>query len=418
MRVELVNPVAADEIGGWARAMTTAFLRDPDAPDAARRVKMLRDRWDAERAWGGREGGRWVATLRSEARRMTVPGCECGAPDLQIDALTNVTVAATHRRRGVMSEMLKASLRAAHERGEAASALIAAEWPIYGRFGYAPATLSADYELLRARSGARCNGDASRLRQVEREEFGALAPDVFAASRRQRSGQLDRPTWWWAHQFGLDGHQPSTEAPRNLLVHDGEHGPDGILGWSPADGGWVGLLPPLGRIGASLTTSTDQAYRDIWAYLTGIDGVDTVTLHGRPVDERARWLLADARTLMMSHHFDFLWLRLLDVPAALRARRCAVDGELTLDVVDEDGDGFTAGRYTLAADTNGATACERTRNRADVEVSQRALASAYLGGFRLASLAPGATRELRPGALARLDAMLATPLAPWNTTWF
>ena len=418
MALELVNPVAVDEIGGWARAMVTAFLGDPDAPDAARRAALLRDRWDGERAWGGREGEHWVATLRSEARRMTVPGCEHGAPDLQIDALTNVTVAATHRRRGLMREMLSAALRAAHERGDAASALIAAEWPIYGRFGYAPATLSADYELLRARPGARCDGDPTRLRQVERKEFGALAPHVFAAARRQRSGQLDRPTWWWAHQFGLDGHEPAKEAPRNLLVHDGEHGPDGLLGWSPTDGGWVGLLPPLGRIRASLTAATYGAYRNIWAYLTGIDGSRTITLPGRPVDERARWLLADARTLMMSRHFDFLWLRLLDVPAALRARRCAVEGELTLEVLDEDGDGFAAGRYTLTADTSGATVCERTRNRADVELSQRALASAYLGGFRLASLAPWAARELRSGALARLDAMLATPLAPWNTTWF
>ncbi len=418
MAVELVNPVTVDEVGGWSRAMATTFLRDPDGPDAARRVAMLRDRWDPERAWGGREDGRWVATLRSEARRMTVAGCEHGAPDLQIDALTNVTVAATHRRRGLMREMLSASLRAAHERGEAVSALIAAEWPIYGRFGYAPATLSADYELLRARPGASCDAPPSRLRQVEREQFAALAPDVFAAARRRRAGQLDRPRWWWAHQFGLDGHEPAKEAPKNLLVHDGGEGPDGLVGWGPTDGGWVGLLPPLGRIDASLTAATDEAYRDIWAYLTGIDGVEAVTLHGRPVDERVRWLLADARTLMMSRHFDFLWLRLLDIPVALGARRCAVEGELTLEILDTDGEGFAAGRYTLAADRSGVTVCERTRNPADVELSQRALASAYLGGFRLASLAPWAARELRSGALARLDAMLATPLAPWNTTWF
>jgi predicted acetyltransferase len=415
--VELVNPVAAEEIEAWARAMATTFLHDPTASEATWQVGILRDRWHPERAWGARERGRWVATLRTEPRSMTVVGSERGAPDLEIDALTNVTVAATHRRRGLMSQLLSSSLRAAHERGEAASALIAAEWPIYGRFGYAPATLSADYELLRSRPGARCEGDPSRLRQVEREEFGALAPDVFGAARRQRAGQLDRPGWWWANRFGLEGREPAHELPKSLFVHEGERGPDGLLGWSPADS-WAGLLPPLGGVAASLTAASDDAYRDLWAYLTGIDGVDTIVLNGRPADERARWMLADGRTLLMRRHFDFLWLRLLDVPAALSARRCAVEGELTLEVVDEDGDCFAAGRYALTAGADGMTVCERTGARADLRLTQRALAAAYLGGFALSGMAPGAARELRQGALTRLEAMLATPLAPWNATWF
>jgi predicted acetyltransferase len=91
-----------------------------------------------------------------------------------------------------MARMLGESLAAARARGDAISVLIAAEWPIYGRFGYAPATLSADYILHRSRPGANCSGDPTRVRQVEREEFGDVAPAVYSAARRQQAGQIDR----------------------------------------------------------------------------------------------------------------------------------------------------------------------------------------------------------------------------------
>jgi predicted acetyltransferase len=168
-----------------------------------------------------------------------------------------------------------------------------------------------------------------------------------------------------------------------------------------------------------LATANDAAYRDLWRYLTGIDGSDEVQLANRPVDEPVRWLLHDARTLVMTQQVDFVWLRLLDVPRALSARAYAVPGELVLEVADDDGGRFAAGRYRLSADATGAH-CERTDATADLEITQRALASIYLGGFRLGALAlgGGVPRENTPGALARTDAMFGTGLAPWNATWF
>ena len=134
--------------------MATTFLNDPNGPDEQRHIDLLTRRWEPERAWGVRDRGRWVATLRSERRRFTSPGPEGGTCELSAHALTNVTVAATHRRRGLMAQMLDGSLRDARQRDEPVSILIAAEWPIYGRFGYAPATLSADYVFRRTRPGA------------------------------------------------------------------------------------------------------------------------------------------------------------------------------------------------------------------------------------------------------------------------
>jgi predicted acetyltransferase len=414
---ELVNPIAPEEIPAWARSMATTFLGDPAGPDSARRRGLLESVWDSDRAWGARAQGRWVATLRTETRMLSVPGAGTATADLRADALTNITVAASHRRQGLMRQMLTGSLRAARERGDALSILLAAEWPIYGRFGYAPATLSADYLLRRSRRGSACAGDPSRVRIVDSAEFGRIAPDVFARARRQRAGQLDRAGGWWDRVLGLGGFIPSPSMPPNLCVHEGDGGPDGILGWK-SDGAF-GLVPPFGRVDVSwLSAATDEAYHNLWAYLTGIDIVDELRLSARPVDERVRWLLPDARTLVMTEQVDFLWLRLLDVPAALSARRYAGPGEMVLEVIDDGPDDFTGGRYRLAADGDDVT-CERTDRTADVVLDQRALASIYLGGFRLEGRAlDGTAHEQNPGALARMSMMFSTPLAPWDATWF
>jgi predicted acetyltransferase len=396
--------------------MSATFLDDPDSAQTARRIEVLTRSWDPQRTWGARDRGRWVATLRTEARTLSVPGPGTDTLDVQVDALTNVTVAATHRRQGLMRGMLEDSLRAAGERGDALSILIAAEWPIYGRFGYAPATLSADYVLHRRRVGAAGFGDPARVRHVEREEFGELAPAIYARARRERAGQIDRAASWWDRVLGRDGFAPLEDLPHNWLVHDGDDGPDGLLAWKAS--GDFGLIPPLADVTVwDLASAGEDAYGDLWAYLAGIDAVERLTVANRPVDERVRWLLGDARALVMSEQVDFLWLRVLDVPAALAARRYAVPGEVVLEVVDPDALGSAAGRYRLRSDGEQAD-CERTDAPADLEIAQRALASIYLGGFRLHELPAGAAQERTAGAFALVDLMFSTPLAPWDATWF
>ncbi len=414
---ELVHPVPADAVGPWTRAMAATFLGDPDGDGTARRIELLSRQWDPARSWGVRDRGRWVATLRTESRRLSLPGDSGWCPELAVDAVTNVTVAATHRRRGLMSRMLEDALRAARERGDAVSILIAAEWPIYGRFGYAPATAGADYLFRRSRPGARCAGAPGAVRQVERAEFGAVAPAVFAAACRRWPGQVNRDPEWWHRVLGLEGYPPSDSLPHHWLIHEGEHGPDGLLAWRAT--GDFGLIPPLATAEVwDLTAATGAAYRDLWAYLSGIDAVDDIRLSDRPVDEPVRWLLDDARTLVMTQQVDFLWLRLLDVPAALSARRYAAPGDLVLEVIDEDVHRFASGRYRLTANGD-AVQCAPTGDPPDVEITQQALATIYLGGFRLEPLLLAeAAAERTPGALTRLDLMFSTARTPWNATWF
>jgi predicted acetyltransferase len=414
---EFVHPVPRDDARNFLRTLATTFLENPYEEQFEKYAQRWLRNWDNYRVWGYRDAGRYVATLGTEPRMLTVPGPRGSTRDLVADALTAVTVSATHRRRGFLSTMLGASLEAAKQRGDAVSILIAAEWPIYGRFGYSPAADGVTYAYHPRRPHAALPPPpAGSVRAVEPDELGDVAPRVFEQARRLRAGQVDRPHPWWDRRLGLDGYEPLGKRA-TWYVHEGPDGIDGLLAWTATRG--FGLVGPLGAIRVEEFAATnDAAYRDLWAYLSGIDVVDEIVLDSRPVDEPIRWLLPDARSIMPQESFDYLWLRLLDVPAALSARAYAVPGRVVLDVVDDDLGGYARGRYVLEAGDDDAK-CTPTDEPAELRVSQRALASAYLGGFRLRHRTlVGEVTELVDGALDRADVMFATALAPWCQTGF
>ncbi|MEP7179557.1 MAG: GNAT family N-acetyltransferase [Pseudonocardiales bacterium] len=417
--IEIVNPVAVDEVRPWLAALATTFLDDTAGETFDRMVEMWRRDWYSDRCWGARAGGRWVATLATEPRSISIPGAGGTNVDVAADALTAVTVGATHRRRGLLTQMLSASLRGAKDRGEPLSILIAAEWPIYGRFGYAPASLASNYTLFtRARDTLLTPTGTGSLRQVEQADLGDIAPAVFEASRTLRAGGVDRRGEWWKRGLGLEGYQPINHGKTpNYILHESDGVPDGLLRWAGSrDFELTGELAAVSV--ADLITATPAAYRNLWAYLAGLDVVGEVTLQRRPVDEPIRWLLSDGRALRQTYTGDDIWVRLLDVPAALSARGYASSARVVLDVVDDDMGGYASGRYVLDAGNDG-TECTATTATADLRISQRTLASLYLGGFTLRHLAiVGSVEELTPGALSRTDALFSTTLPPWNATGF
>jgi predicted acetyltransferase len=252
------------------------------------------------------------------------------------------------------------------------------------------------------------------VRQVEQDELGKVAPEVFEAARRLRPGQVDRPTPWWDRRLALDGYEQIGKRP-NWFVHEGPDGADGVLAWRVSRD--FDLSGRLGGIEVEeFVAATDDAYRDLWAYLGGIDAIEEIKLTDRPIDEPIRWLLPDARALETTLLFDYVWVRLLDVPAALSARSYAVGGRVVLDVVDPNLGGYGAGRFALDVDGEAAV-CAPTTDAADLRVSQRALAACYLGGHRLRQLIDG-VEERTPGALDRADLMFSVPRPPWNQTGF
>ncbi|WP_375498712.1 GNAT family N-acetyltransferase [uncultured Jatrophihabitans sp.] len=417
MAPELVHPVPSDDVEGWSRQLILALMGDIHGDEFTTDVERRRGFLDPDRTWGARERGQWVATLATLARTITVPGCGGDNVELAADALTGVSVAATHRRRGLLRTMLTTSLQAAAERGDALSMLVAAEWPIYGRFGYAPAVDGASYTFRPRRSGGVAAADPHSVRAVDLAEAATLAPVIFDAACRLRAGQVQRLPQWWTRPFGAAGAAPQPSARASWYVHEGPNGPDGMLCWRTTRD--FDLTGPLAAIDVpQFFAATPEAYRDLWGYLAGMDVVDEVNLGERAVDEQVRFLLADARALETKTVFDHVWLRLLDVPAALSARAYGVEGSLVLDVVDTAEPGYGAGRYELVSDISGAR-CTRTTAPADLRIDQRDLASVYLGGHRLHEVAiAGRVEELTPGALDRASVMFATTLLPVNQTGF
>jgi predicted acetyltransferase len=415
--LDIVNPVPEGEARGWVASLATTFMGDPYGDEFPKRVERWRREWFPERTWGVQDGGRWIATLATEPRTVTVPGADGTTVDVEADALTGVTVAATHRRRGLLKRMIGQSLERAKQAGEPFSVLIAAEWPIYGRYGYAPAAWTARYVYSpRLRGAAITPVGEGRVRHVEPDALGTVAPAVFDRARRRRAGQVDRRGLWWAKRLGLDGFGVLGPSP-HWLVHEGRDGVDGILAWRATRD--FDLDGAMGAIEIQeLVAASDEAYRNLWAYLSGMDVVGEVTLYGGAVDEPVRWLLGDGRALRQEYRGDHLWIRLLDVPASLSKRGYASAGRLVLDIVDDAGGGYATGRYLLDVSPDGAS-CTATTESADLVLSQQALASAYLGGTSLRErrIAGGAD-EQTPGSLGRFDAMFATALAPWNATMF
>jgi predicted acetyltransferase len=416
--IDIRNPIPVDQVDGWLTALNTALLGSPYLPDFARRIAIYRREWDPERVWGAQVDGRWIATLATEARRLSVPGSAGTTEEVVADGVTGVSVSATHRRRGLLTAMLGASQQAARDRGEPVSILIAAEWGIYGRYGYAPASDQTDYIYYPRRPHAAiAPSGTGTVRQIEPDEAAGFAATLYDRARRQRVGQIDRPGDWWSRRLGLDGYERPAETRPHWIVREGPDGPDGLLAWRV-----TGDFEVDGTMGSlevqDLIAANDDAYRDLWAYLSGIDLIGEISLPAGPVDESARWLTGDGRALRAAHTGDGLWLRLLDVPAALAARRYAVADRLVLDVLDAAPGGYGQGRFALDGGPDGAQ-CSTTTESADLQVTQPALAAVYLGGRSLRQVAvAGGVVEVRPGALARADAMLATATAPWNATMF
>lgn len=405
-----IRHVPSDDIAAWTRSMRTTLLINPGGA-GEQELAWWQEVWDPDRVFGGYAEGRCVATLRTFPTTLTVPA---GA-QLPIDALTQVTVAATHRRRGLLTRMLTRSLTEAKERGEVASYLRAAEWPIYGRFGYWPAVTGAHYRIRTGRH-PRVLPPATphQLIGVEVDQLAGPAAEVHRRVRLAQAGQIDRTDADWRRRL----RRPGVREPVCVLARNADGQVDGYALWRAGDVDWYSDPEQAAVTVDEVLAATDDAYRALWGYLLSLDLVREVNLYGYPVDEPLEWLLADGRAARRTWVGDNEWLRLLDVPAALTARRYAGTDRLVLDVVDADG-GWAAGRFDLDGGPTHAGCRPAPTATADLRLSQRALAAIYLGGntVRSQQLA-GLVDEETPGAAARLEAMFWTARKPWNATPF
>ena len=403
-----IRTISADEAVAFRRAVRAGFSdgETVDDPEYARDSAEPLDR-----TYAAFDGESMVATLRSFPTELTVPG----ASTVPAGALTAVTCRATHRRQGLLTRMITADLANSRERGEPAHVLIASEYPIYGRFGYGPATESVRWEFDSSAAGFTAPGSGT-VEFVDNETFRKEGPAIFERVRASRPGMIGRSDVVWDMLADLR-RRPENKPWHGfrVLVRDDDGIAQGWASYKVVDD-WADLRSRSTAEVADLCAAQPGTEARLWRFLADLDLVTKVTAGDRPVDDVLPWLLDNARAVRQAGRADFLWVRVLDVATSLAARSYAAAGGLVLEVVDPLG--LTGGTFSLDASSDGAV-CSTTDAPADLTLPIRALGAAYLGGARLATLhAAGWLDEHTPGSVARADALFAGTVAPWCNTWF
>jgi predicted acetyltransferase len=358
-----------------------------------------------------------VGTAGAYTFRMTVPG---GA-EVAAAGVTLVGVEPGHRRRGVLRALMRHQLDDVRERGEPVAILWASESAIYQRFGYGLGTLSGSFEIERGRTAwLRPWEPEGRMRLVGVDEALATIPPVYERMRAVTPGALTRTSDWWRWGLLHDAeHMRRGAGPKFRYLFEVDGDAEGYAIYRPK-GDWDDRGPKGKLLVVEAMALTPRAVRGVWGFLFGVDLMRTVNADRQPVPHPLQLALADPRALGLAAG-DGIWVRLVDLPAALVARRYGAAGELVLDVTDAFCP-WNAGRWRLVASGESGLAAailERTDTPADLAVDATDLGAAYLGTFRLSELArAGRVGELVPGALRRADALFGSDRAPWCVTMF
>ncbi|MFG3017282.1 GNAT family N-acetyltransferase [Streptomyces sp. NPDC048254] len=357
--------------------------------------------------------GRPVGTAATYSFELTLPGETL----VSAAGVTAVGVLPSHRRQGVLSAMMRQQLAELRVGGEFLSVLLASEAPIYGRFGYGPATYTARLTVPRHRAALavpRARGvadapatgsDNGSVEVLRRAECGEVLEEVYDRYRRAQPGALSRPHRWWALRAGQP---PISPAPRYVAVHrDADGVPDGYASYSVESG----------TLTVDETIATDDAvFTALARFVLGHDLVSQVVFKHVPPGHPLRWQFADFRGGEVSGDTDWLWVRLLDVPRALTARGWFMDGELVLDV--EDRFFGEHGRYLLTV-RDGKADCVPTDRKPDLSLDVRDLGSVYLGGTAPSTLVrAGHIHAHRPGAATLADSLFRADRPPHCLHWF
>lgn len=361
-----LRTIRADELDAWARMITTTYGQDWYEGGLRNAAVSI----EPGRTIAAFDGEEIVGGASIYGRVMTIPGAVT-----PVAGITLVAVLPTHRRRGILTEMMRKQLTDLHESGgEPITALNAAEATIYGRFGYGVAShvaeIQADKKLLALRPGTDL-GDGT-IRLLDRRQARPLLEKVYDTARLAGVGWVDRTDRFWEARLA-DGERARDGGTALRFAVHFEPGGE-VTGYA-----LYRSKPRLAQV-IEVAATTRQSYAALWRYLIDLDAHAGLSYDGA-VDDPLKHLLTDPRAARTTV-IDNLWVRLVDVDRALTARRYSAPLELVLEVQDTFCP-WNAGRYRLRADGDSVT-CERTRTRPDLRLTSAELGAAYLGGTTLA----------------------------------
>ena len=377
------------------------FGWEPTAEDAERFSRLL----PPDRLHCVFDGSSIVAGAGVMPLELMVPGGRVACA-----GVTVVGVLPSHRRRGLLTRMMGAQLRDVRERGEPIAALWASEETIYGRYGYGLASLGLMLAAKRQTAQLRRDLPAREgaIRLIEHEEALRVLPPLYETIARRTVGFLARPRDWWELRTLDDREERRRGAGplnRALLELDGKPAGYAIYRIKTENVGddWHKKIQVQDAFGVDA-----RATREIWRFLLEIDWTDEVDTRLLPPDHPVLLLTARVNELR-GRLWDGMWLRLVDVDAALTARSYPTSRRATIEVASDPFFPENIGTWTIEDGV-----VRRSRRRPDVRLDVQALGAAYLGGFSFRQLAAAdRVQEVTRGGLAKVDALFATPLAPW-----
>ena len=398
------RPIAEDEYPAFAKALVDGF--SVDVPDADF-TDLIRTIHPPERTLGAFDGDQIVGTFGGLAVDLTIPG-----GSIPMEGTTAVTVFPTHRRMGLMNEMMRLHLENAAENGYAIAGLWASETSIYGRYGYGIATYADTITMVARDIRFRDGIDIDRVRRISVEDALAVLPAVFDKVLPQTSGMYSRSTEWWELEVLHDADwRKRGKTSLRVVVHETRDGPDGYAIYrheaGDSDDGHSGKTVHIDEV----TTASERAHASLWSYLTNIDGSPNVRLWNSRIDDPLPMKLVEPRRIKVDSQFDALWILILDVTTALEARTYEQDGSVRFTVTNAFRPDVE-GSFELTV-TRGVAACVRIEAETDISVDLDVLGALYLGGGdALAYLAAGRLRADAEAA-AHMHQLFRTAQQPW-----
>lgn len=389
----------------WYQALEWAF---GGVAESTEERALWRDLTELERSLAAREGGRIVGGSSAFSLGLSVPG---GAV-VPTGGLTMVGVAATHRRRGLLSRMMRWQLDGMRDAGEPLAVLTASEPAIYGRFGFGTATyrLSAEIDTDRVRLEAPPGTEAVSLRLAEPAAELARCEEVYARAVPARPGMLERRPHWERLPLLDPPQERGGASPLRCVLAERDGEPVGYARYAMRPE-WEAAGPRGTVIVRDLQADDPAAHAALLRHLAGVDLMTSLRLPDLPVDDPVLHLASDVRRCR-PRVTDRLHLRPVEVGPALAARTYAAEVDVVLEVTDAFCP-WNEGRWRLSGGPGGAL-CTRTGDAPGLALSVNELGAALLGGTSLAALArAGRVRELRAGALAEAATAFGVPLAPW-----
>ncbi|MFF5626108.1 GNAT family N-acetyltransferase [Microbacterium sp. NPDC012755] len=351
-----------------------------------------------------------VATVNSWVAPLTVPG----GSEIDMWSISVVTVAATHRRRGIARALLEGELRAAASAGAPMAGLTVSEATIYGRYGFGSAIPMSRFEVDTRRAGWAGPSPAGRIQYREREELADDLGVVHDRVRRTRPGQVSGWRTRWEGFAGVSPSDSERDKVRGVRYLDESGAVRGVLVYTLGEKGGTFRFGLHVRM---LVAETPDATAALWRFALQHDLVDEVTAELRPLDDPLPWLVADPRGVVQTVH-DHGWLRILDVAAALSARRFSAPLDVVLRI--EDALGFASGDWRLRVAESGVATVEPASAAAEVDATMdvAVLSTLYAGGVRVSTLHGAGLIAADADVAERLDRAFASFPVPALDIWY